>query len=705
MKEKICFALNSSLIDLSRSEVPIFQRSSSIWLEKQVNGNYQLYPINTYYPAISLEDGSFTLEPNGRNLISWNTDLTQSLWLKGSNVSILPKQKLGVDGSRYADRVVVASGQGATQDLKRTFFLKPATTYYLSAFIALANGSQAAINDVIKITGDVVGTPAIALSSLNAYTERFRLVEIQFTTSKNIPVIPRYSYGDSLSLVSSTANSITVTLPNGYGTIAANQLVGAQIGFSNVLNKLYNVLSNTAATANQVTITVDSVTLQSDGVTTANNSVPILMAAANAQVLLDFYIESTLSFYFSAAQIEERSYRTSMMFQDDAVSMRSRSFLTYRKSPLTKLKTCGVFLDIKEWRGSGNLFNAGNLKAYIDGNGLLNVISGTTTITSTSTLPSSTKIFIQISQENNTIAVYIDGILLNKTSSNNFIGQDTTFDLTTDLFISYYQIICTDKALLDGQPSIGGTALQEVSTLFTSPVIIDAVDISSNAPLIMLPSISVPARQASTAITKIIAVNSSTNVLTVLNATNFTVGARVYVLRDDINVLGTKIIAISSNQITLDVLGLTLPGDVLVSGNVDFPGLANVRFPFTPKDRQTIVSVDTVNKIIKVGSTLSFSQGRAIAQSPLYQDTQEVIVQSIDNVNSLLYVDDCTYVNVGDNISQPMNEMLIDPPNYFYGFITPVAGVKPVYPYSNGFVILNYNPYPVQVRPYIRVYY
>jgi len=703
MKDKICFAVESSLIDLINQQVPNFNRSSPVYLERNVNNGIQLYLIPSYYPAIDAEDGSLILEPSTINLISWNMDLSNPSWLKGSNVIVFPDELPSVTNSYVADKIVFAPGQGNTQLLKKSFSLLPGTDYYFSAVILLAEGLQATTADVIRLVGGVVGEPSLAFTSLNNYTNRYRLIEIPFKTSGALPQETGYSdiMLKNIENVSSSSIKIIVESNN---SVRENQLVGANITFSGNLNDFYEVISNSAANTNkQVTINFSPNALVNKGISTS--TIATFRYASSVAVDLEIYVESTLSLAMSGMQLEQHDFRTSIIFQNANFNLRSSSSLEFNSSPFAGLKTCGVFIELKEWRGDGILFDAGNFQAKILSKKLV-VSANTVIISLEQELPKQAKIFIQISQQDNSICVYINKILQGKASLYGFLGgRNKTMSLSSVGVRIYYRFAATDKLLLDGNPEIGSAAIGEVGELFNLPVIIDAETITSTAPLIDLGIIKVPSKKSPDASSAIKSLNETNHSVTVVSGALFTVGKNVVVYRGQQLILRTNIVSITSNTIVLaSITGINLE-DILFNGEASLSGVASVRFPFTPIDQQKILAIDSNTKRLTVTSSLSYKVGRAFVQTTTYQDVAEVIIQEQNNANGYIFIDDCTGISVGDIISQPMNELLIDPPNYFYGLIRPINGLTVSEPHRNGIMIYNSNPFDVECNPYIRVFY
>jgi hypothetical protein len=200
-------------------------------------------------------------------------------------------------------------------------------------------------------------------------------------------------------------------------------------------------------------------------------------------------------------------------------------------------------------------------------------------------------------------------------------------------------------------------------------------------------------------------VTVGTNQVTLTDASAFSVGNSVTFMRDGFRIIQFAVVtAKSGNVLTLTSVNSALLGDIAVVGNYDLPGQAAVRFPFTPKEAQTVTAIDVPSKRLTVGSTLSFDIGRALIQTNLYQDVAEVIISSIDTVNRYLYVDNVTEISVGDVVAQPFDELLVNPHNYFAGLLRQIDGVRVAKKYRNGVLVENSNNTAVVARPFVRVY-
>jgi hypothetical protein len=701
-KNAINFSLEASLVDLNSNAVANFSRSTMVHLEREVDGGVQLYPIPANSPAFYSEDGAFLLEPAGINLLTWPLALNQNVWLKGSNVVIQSDEVVAPDSSYLGDRIIWAPGNGATQLLKRTVLLNAGKSYTLSAALR-SRGTTFTNADVLRITGDVVGAPVVSLAVLNPYPNRYRLEELTLTfkTAGQEPKLPDNPHqAIDYAVTAVTNNTVTITTSS---AIAVNDLVGGQVLFSNVANKFFKVTANTGISGGSVTITLDVANLVAEGVSTSSRA--ILSGAAKQSVTIEFYCESTAAVDWGGIQLEERPFRTSMIYQAGEINVRSATQLSFRNSPIANLRTFGVFAELKFWRGDGNLWDFGNFKAWIAQNKLY-VQAGATVINTADNLPAQgVKIFVQVAEGSSSLSLYVNGILKARSALTGFVA-DLYGQLlfTSDGVRAFQRFLTTDQLLLDGQPTVGDRAGADVAEMFNDVLLIDATAISAHAPLLNLPPVTVPAPEAPIAKSTITGINTGTNIVTVGDSTGFVVSSPVTVKRGDIIIVRATVTNISGNNITLNTTAGIVIGDILIYGNVDQPGKASVRFPFDPIDQQVITAIDTGLKRLTVASSLSFSKQRAFITTTLYQDIAEVIIKDIDNTNGYLFVDNVTGISVGNIIQQPFNELVISPANYFAGLLNQIDKVAIAQKWANGLVIENRNPVPVIAQPYIRVY-
>jgi hypothetical protein len=701
------FSIGGSLVSLNSSgDVANFSRPSPVNLERTVDGSLNLYPVQSYYPAFHSEDGSFLLEPDCANLVTWNLDLTQSIWLKGSNVTVRKDYAPAPDASYLGDRLRWDVGSGASQSLKRDFLLEADTDYTLSMILRLAGGVFGA-SDFLQITG--TGTFfSVGLGELNDSLNRYKLIEKTFRTAGRQPVFPGSVHQvQNYAIAALTQNTLTLTIPSGY-TINPGDWIGGQIL---VNNRAYDITNNTITGGTNV-VTVTPVTLLADGVTTAMKAV---LGEAPAQlVTIELYSESTVSIDWGGMQLEKRPFRTSMVYQDGEIEIRNKALLSWRHSPIAGMKTFGFFAELREWRGDGLLFDFGNLKASIV-DGKLNMVVGSIPVNLLDDLPTEhLKIFLQISEANSQMSLYVNGILKAKINAPNFRADTlAALDLTSSGLRIWQWLIALDKTLLEGQVNVGDSAKAAIADLFNNQTLIDSVAISSHAPLINLNPVTVPGVQAPIAQSAIVGVDTGLNQVTLESRTGFVAGTQVSVMRGNYVVLQTMLTGLPgvAQVVQLASTYNALIDDVLVYGRVNVPGTASVRFPYDPVDPQTIISVTAMatgtlpnRKRFTIASALTFTKTRAYIRTALYQDVEEVIIYEIDTVNNYLYGDSISaLVTAGCTIAQPLNEQLIDPDNYFAGIVDPIAGVSissETGKYSNGVVVENYNSQPVIVTPY-----
>jgi hypothetical protein len=691
LKKKVFSAIQGGINNLLSSDVPNFNRASPTWIEKYIGDSLKIEPVEAHQPAISPDDGAIFLEPAGVNLITHNLNLSHSSWIKGSNVRIYPDEVESPDTTTYqGDRIDWGNGEGTTQLLKRSLYLRAGRRYTLTAFLRLPPGEQASDKDVMRCGGTT-----FQLKQLNNYINRYRICGFQFTSSGSQLTLPSYSHSTSYTVTALRADTVTLAIDE---TISSNQFVGGQLQFGSN-TRLYSIVANTASSNGTAVLTLDSSTLIADGITP--NTTARLHGAPEQQVDLEFYCESSLSLHFGGIKLEERDFRTSMIYQDDSLNIRAATMLSFRRNPIAKLKSFGVFVDLKEWRGDGNIIDLGNLKAYIANSSLVVVAAGIT-MAIPDLLPKRSKIYIQISAENTNVSVYLNKTLVARSSIYDFVGDARAdFVLTSDGVRSLYQILFFDSVLLDGQAVIGQSASSEVAELFDAQIILDSTTIATNLPPIVLPPLTVPPAAPPLAKSQIRFFIPASGMVTLYDRAGFAVNNPVAVVRNDQVVFNTRIVAVpaaASNDVQLEVAYGVVPGDYLVYGNINQPGQATVRFPYTPVDQATILDVSPSLNRIKIASTLSFSRSRAIITSQDYEDIAEVGILNKDDQQGFLFVDNLQAVAVGHIISQAEDEQLIDPDCYDAYLLQKIEGVQIEEKYTNGVKVINKNNVPVQVQ-------
>ncbi len=687
-----------------QNDIPIFSRPTSVMLDTIINSSVSLLPIQSNVPAIDPQNGVILLEPNRTNLLNYNLDVKQAVWQKGSNILIRNDTVLAPDGSQRGDRLSWTVGTGNTQLIQRTVTLKAGTNYYLSGIFRLVGG-KFANTDAVRVVGGVVGTPTVLLTSLNNFLSNYRWIELAFKTLGQQPKLPETQSETGYTISAVSANSVTLS---GVTGVASADLVGGQIGFSNNQNKRYNITSNTVSGSN-ITITTDpgSGNLVADGVTVSRTA--SLYAAPDITSTLQLYAESAVSLDWGGLQLEEGDFRTSMIYQDASIYSRAQTNLVYRKAsnPLRGLKTFGILIDMCFWRGDGNIFTSGNIALRIADN-KLKVTVGTTFIEIPTILPTSPQIYLQQNEENFTLTLYINKVLVSRVSLAGFQPNVSQIVLTSSGVRCFNRIVAVNRAFGDGAVAVGETVKAELADVLFSEIT-DVGAIAVSVPEIVLPAVTIPAPESPVASSEIQSINSAGKSVTVLDGNGFGTSGAVIVYRsatDGDRAVGYLIITgKTGNTITLDsVSGIAL-GDKLVSDFVSRPGKASVRLPFSPIDPQVISSIDTPNKRITVASSLAFiEKRRAIVQSPLYQDVSEVIVETIDNVNSRITLSSVLGISVGDIIAQPDEEIEIPTECYYVDLLTPNPAISIDQKATNGFVLSNRGIGDTAVQTTIKVY-
>lgn len=704
IRKSIIFAVEGRLTTFQQ-EIPNFSRMSPVMLESAVNASVVFLPIQSNVPAINPQDGSILLEPGQTNLLNYNLDLKQSVWQKGSNVTVRGDVVLAPDGSQRGDRVSWGVGTGNTQLIQRPITLKAGTQYYLSGLFNLVGGKFAA-SDSIKMVGNVVGTPQVSFSSLNTYPGNYRWLELPFTTLGTQPKLPNTdtsSGGYSVSSVSATSATLS-----GVTGINTNDLAGGQINFSNNVSKKYNIASNTVS-GSSCTISVDasSSSLLADGVTSSSKAQ--LFGAPDVVSFLQLNVDSAVSLNWGGIQLEQGAFRTSMIYQDAIVTPRAPTKLVYRKqsNPLIGFKTFGLLVDLKFWRGDGVLFSMGNIAAEIVG-GKLKLTVGTSVVNDPNLLPQAPQIYIQVNGENFTLSLFVNKRVIARSNLSGFQPSVSQISFTSVGVRCFSRIVALNRAFGDGAVEIGDFAQSEMADVLYSEIT-DVSTVAVSVPELVLPFVTIPSPEQPAASSEIQSINSAGKTVTVADGSGFGTSGGVIVYRpasDGDRAIGyLTITGKTSNTVSLDsVAGIAL-GDKLVSDFVARPGKASVRLPFSPVDPQAVTVIDTPNKRVTVASSLAFvEKSRAIVQSPLYQDVSEVIVESADNTNNRLVLSSVAGISVGDIISQPDEEIEIPTECYYVDLLTPNPSINVDQKATNGFVLSNKGSGDAIVQTTVKVY-
>lgn len=703
VRRSIIFAVEGRLSTL-QNDIPNFSRMSPVLLETYVNASVTLLPVQANTPAIYPETGSVLLEAGRTNLLNYNLDIRRSVWQKGSSVSVRGDTILAPDGSQRGDRISWSVGSGNTQLIQRPLKLKAGTNYYLSGIFKLMGG-RFAITDILRMIGGVSGIASVTLSSLNPFLGNYRWIELAFKTLGQQPRLSVAATQSNYIITSVSTNSVTLSSVTG---IVTGDLVGGQIGFSNNQNKRYSIAANTVTGGNLI-ITTDPISgnLVTDGITGVQTAQ--FYGAPDVDTTLQFYVESAISLDWGGIQLEEGLFKTSIIYQDANIASRSQASLVYRKAsnPLTGLKTFAFLIDLRFWRGDGNVFTAGNISLEIV-SGKIRLTVGTTVINSPDLLPVAPQIYFQVSGETFTLTLCIDKVVVARASLSGFQPSASQMVFTSAGVRCFNRIVALNRAFGDGTVNLGDIVKSELASVLFSEIT-DVGTVAVSVPELVLPAVTIPAPEAPAASSEIQAINSAGKTVTVGDGTSFGFSGSVIVYRSapdgDRSIASLTITGRTSNTIALDsVAGIAL-GDKLVSEFVERPGKASIRMPFSPIDPQTILSVDTINKLVTIGSALAFlEKRRAIIQSSLYQDVAELLVESVDNTNNRLTLSTVSGITVGDIISQPDEEVEIPVECYYVDLLTPNPAISINQKATNGFVLSNKGTGDIVVQTTIKVY-
>lgn len=700
--KSVVFALMGRLS--TSTATPNFARPSSITMEKYVDGSLQVITFPSNEPAIDPEDGSFLLQPERMNSVTQNLNLSDPRWVKGSSVLIRSDVSYAPDGTDKSETVSFGLGSGNTNVIRRTFSLQPGENYVLSQILKL-RGGQFASEDCLRISGSVVTPTSKPYAPLNDYVDKYRVAaEIPFKTTGVKLSNDNYS-GDTLDVLEVTNSTVTLEAFD----LATNTLVGATILFATDVGREYTITANTKVGYNNV-ITVTPASLITDGVTIGTTAT--IYGSKDVDVTVECYVTSALTFDWGGLFIELGTFRTSPIFQSDEIFPRSETTLDFRPehNPLKGMRTFSIMVDLKDWRGDGNIVNFGDVRLSI-AEGKLRVVTGNVTLNDPTNLPNPALIFVQVSSENSNLSVYVDGKLINRVSLPNFQPTEKLITFDTDGIRHFQSVVVMNRNFSDGQVANNSLVKGDLAqVLFNRGK--DFININSIVNMINLPPVEIPGSEQPVARTQIGVVNTGAIAVIVASATYFDLSGgeiRAVIERKE----GAKFLRVGSviiqgksdNTMALDTVFGIRPGDYISTEYVDRPGRASIRLPFSAKETQVIRQVTSANKRVKVDSTVSFDVGsRVICQTPQYQDLGEFTVTAKDDINTTLDLrGDITGISEGDLIILPKSELQVDGNLYDVIFLTDVPGVAVEQKAQNGFVIANYNRLPRLISTQIRV--
>lgn len=587
----INFALRGSFVDRLNRRLPNYRRVSGCMVERLVNQAVVLDQIDAGCPAISIDDFAIWVEPAGDNLVTQNIDLSNSVWEKGGRVTVLTDQFPAPNANYTADVIGWIGGSGNTQVMGRNFTLAQGSSHFLRLALQCPVGNRFGRNDVIRFSGAVTTTTPFPLSNLNDFQGLWRFVDIPFTTSgvasvSSLPTFP-------LAISAVTANTITIPMT---GRVA-NDLTGAAIVFSNVPSVIYEVASNTATSGGNVVVTTTVSTLVTDGVTTSVTAT--LGQPPTKTVRIEVYSESSASLLWGGMQIERRSFPTSMIYQTGTRNGRAATEVVFqpRDNPVSNVTSFGLFVDLKVWRGDGNLFNFGNWRVAIV-NSRLSVTVGAVTLSDPDVLPSSCKFYVQTSAENATTSIYVNGVLKVRTSTPSFRGNtDQPLNLNSDGVRAYRTVWTTNITQSDGQPVVGGVATGDVAFGFNNEVIGQDLIAGQDA-VMVLPPLTVPANSqvfarfpfAPIDVQTISAIN--TNTLSVTSSLSFTAG-RAFI-QTAAGATVTEVVVVSTNTSSNpNTITLASATGVSVGNTIVQPASETLVFP----TNYAVTTVETISGI------------------------------------------------------------------------------------------------------------
>lgn len=690
--------------------VPNFVRPSATVMEKWVDGSLKLETFPAHSPAIDADDGSFLVEPGRINYLTHNYAIDHPEWVKGSSVNIQKDLVYLPNGVAKGERVSFALGTGANNIIRRTVKLPPGRDYVLTHIVAL-KGGQLSSEDVLRVTGEVVEEGSAQYAVLNDFVDNFRILAIPFRTAgSSFDLLEDLEIAEDYAVVEVGNSSLTL---EDLGT-NSGVLNGIYVRFDGI-EGTYEVTSSQKVGSNQV-LTVDPPTLVTDGVTVGETA--FLVDPQSVDVSIEIYVTSASTLDWGGMQLEEGTFRTSQIYQDREIYPRSETVLDYRPedNPLVGMRSFSFFLDLKDWRGDGNLATLGNVKAEIVG-GKLRVTAGSVVVTDGEPLPNPASIFVQVASETSSLSVYVNGRLTNRSAVSNFLAQEGDFTLSSEGLRLFYSFVVFNRIFNDGQISNGEEIQGDLAVVLANRCR-DFVYVATTLANKVLPPIIVPGAEQPLAVANITGVNTGAMAVMVDDADKFDIsnGEIAAIVErkmgvdmqeiGHVSITGVSPMATPPNAVlTLDSVSGIQVGDRISPSYVKRPGKASARLPFSAKDTQTVRAIDEDNRRVTLDSTAAFSvDGTVVVQTAAYQDLGEYVIESKNDVaRTLTFKSDIQGIGVGDLVSEIRSAMEISPVLYEVVFQKDVSKVVVAQKGTNGFVLENRNATPRLVDTMIKI--
>lgn len=702
-RDRLVFALYGSLIDLIGKAIPNYERPSPLWLEKEVGGELALSKIEAHHPAF-LDNGTIYLESSSLNEITFNTNLDLAFWIKGDNFAVV-KDEARIPSSRnYGDRAIVAGDPTqavARNTMYRGFALEPHTDYTYSVMLRHWGGEFRS-SDNIRITRQVLDAETINLEELNDFPQKYQIKSASFTTggTKNIEAYSVLEW----EIVNIVGNTYTLELisPSNIiieaGELEISRLLVEDSGF-------FTIADNTAkgVNDNQIDIIIDD---YGDLTAPVLNDIVSIVDARKVYVQVEFTCQSAAVFDVAMQKIEPNGYRTSPNFQFNTVDTTADCRLYYEKSPIAGLDNFALLIEVEFWRGRVNLFITKNLEIWIDENKDL-IVNADGGVFRYPNMPNKFVLGVNCVAYKSQLQIYLNQQLI-KIYNIKFTGDlNSRLGLSIDRgVLALKRLICTSSYLKDGDINTLDFAASEVKEWLSATDLIKTNAVGSKLTDLTLPQVLIPAATNPEAQAFIVSLNTVTKTLLVDDTAGLAIGDIVYAVRyldttEVRRVIKTKVVNVDadSNLIRLESVFGVQQEDYLIKGRIAEPGMASVRFPYTPIDNQIIEGIDYNTSELSLSSVTAFTRGRAFVRDNNYRAIAEVDVIRVDNGNRRIKVSDLAKIKTNHIICQPQFETEISPSNYFAKLTEEVDRVKIVHQYKNGLLLENYNPYPIRVTP------
>jgi hypothetical protein len=448
---------------------------------------------------------------------------------------------------------------------------------------------------------------------------------------------------------------------------------------------------------------------------------------------VEFYLfcERAVSVDFCGVQVEEGQERTSFIATNGMSSVREGDYLAYQNSPFTNLDTFTFYGSLSDWRGSTFILQAGNIivslgkptedyegtEVSIDtADSSLVIALGEIDVFDSDPFPNPGSFAISVNNSTQQARLYVNGWLKAVASVSGFVADDSEITFVSDTMMRLSCFYVFNRALKDGNISIGEMAEDEIGDLFEEDALF--VPPSEGHGVISFPQVRL-APEESTLIRYPQQIMSAQQILTKSAGAGAIAQVTEVQVNTIINPSASQVDYVQINNTRFEfksdatptateiVTGLAAAindGDEPVVASVDGAILSVTSLlagnPFEIYTSRTLSSATVTaskgdNNTITVSNAVDYSDGRVLFTRD-YKFICEAVILGINNTTNVITIatepnSKFAELEVGDLVVQPSWSTLIGVDNVLVDHLENNPDIKIVGKWNDGFALQNTN--------------